>query len=367
MQEEDLAVTVTMHKYKVVVYAIAKNESSFVERWYNSMKEADQIYVLDTGSTDDTVSKLKNLGVNVETKIISPWRFDVARNESLNLVPEDTDICVCTDLDEVFSPGWRESLESSWNDGNRLRYLYNWSLDENDLPRVSFLYEKIHDRHHYKWVYPVHEVLSCSLENESVNVDKSIVLNHYPDSTKSRSSYLPLLELSVKENPDNDRNLHYLGREYMYYGKWNECIDTLIKHLRVKSSTWKNERSASMRYISRAYINLGRLDEASMWLDKAILECPDTREAYVEKAMLDYQCGKYADVIKNCLKAKTIKQKDLIYINEVFCWDSTIDDLLSLSFYNLGLKDEALFYINKAIKLNPTDERLKKNKEEFEK
>ncbi|MBO5474881.1 MAG: tetratricopeptide repeat protein [Bacilli bacterium] len=354
-------------KYKVIVYAICKNESSFVERWYNSMKEADEIYVLDTGSTDDTVSKLESLGVHVETKIITPWRFDVARNESLKLVPEDADICVCTDLDEVFSPGWRSKLESSWNDSNRLRYLYNWSLDKNDVPLVSFLYEKIHDRTHYKWVYPVHEVLSCSLDDEKVVVDKSIVLNHYPDSNKSRSSYLPLLELSVKENPNNDRNLHYLGREYMYYGKWNECIDTLIKHINLETSTWSNERSASMRYISRAYINLGRLDEASYWLDRAIEECPNTREAYVEKAMLEYSKKNYFDVINNCIKAKSILTKDLIYTNEVFCWDSTIDDLLSLSYYNLGLKDEALFYIKKAIELNPNDERLKKNKEEFEK
>ncbi len=359
--------TVIMNnRKKVVVYAISKNEEKFVERWYNSMKEADSIYVLDTGSTDNTVSKLKSLGVNVETKIINPWRFDVARNESLNLVPEDTDICVCTDLDEVFSPGWREKLENSWNDGNRLRYLYNWSLDEEGNPLVSFLYEKIHDRHHYKWVYPVHEVLSCSLDKEIVNVDESIVLNHYPDQAKSRSSYLPLLELSVKENPENDRNLHYLGREYMYYGKWNECIDTLIKHLEVKSSVWKNERSASMRYISRAYINLGRLEEASMWLDKAINECPDTREAYVEKAMLDYQRGKYFDVIINCLKAKAIQKKDLIYINEVFCWDSTIDDLLSLSFYYLGLKDEALFYVDRALEYDSKNERLIQNKKIFQ-
>ena len=36
---------------KIIVYAISKNESKFVNRWYNSMKEADEVYVLDTGST----------------------------------------------------------------------------------------------------------------------------------------------------------------------------------------------------------------------------------------------------------------------------------------------------------------------------
>ena len=224
-----------MKKYKVCVYAICKNEEKFVDRWFNSMKEADEIYVLDTGSTDNSIKLLKEKGVHVKQKKINPWRFDVARNISLDMVPNDADICVCTDLDEVFLKGWREKLESVWRkDANRCRYTYNWSLDENDNPKVSFIYEKIHSRNNYKWIHPVHEVLEYEKENENVVINEDIILNHYPDSTKSRSSYLPLLELSVKENPENDRNMHYLGREYMYYGKWNEAIDTLTKHLNCK-------------------------------------------------------------------------------------------------------------------------------------
>ena len=56
--------------YKVVVYAISKNEEKFVKRWVESMREADDIYVLDTGSTDNTVSFLKELGVNVYEQVI---------------------------------------------------------------------------------------------------------------------------------------------------------------------------------------------------------------------------------------------------------------------------------------------------------
>ena len=55
---------------KICVYAICKNEAQFVKRWYDSMKEADYIVVLDTGSTDNTVHKLKDLGVNVIYKNI---------------------------------------------------------------------------------------------------------------------------------------------------------------------------------------------------------------------------------------------------------------------------------------------------------
>ena len=92
---------------KIVVYAIAKNESSFVDRWMDSMSEADQVVVLDTGSDDGTAERLRARGARVAVEQIIPWRFDRARNRSLELVPEDADVCVCTDLDEVFRPGWR--------------------------------------------------------------------------------------------------------------------------------------------------------------------------------------------------------------------------------------------------------------------
>ena len=128
-----------MNKYKICVYAICKNEEKFVERWVNSVKEADEIYVLDTGSMDNTVEELKKRGVIVSQKEINPWRFDVARNLSLDMVPNDADICVCIDLDEVLEVGWRKKLEKIWNiDINRLRYNYNWSLDDKNNPFVNF-------------------------------------------------------------------------------------------------------------------------------------------------------------------------------------------------------------------------------------
>ena len=352
-----------MNKYKICVYAISKNEEKFVDRWVDSMSEADEIYVLDTGSTDKTVKKLKKRGVHVKVKKIKPWRFDVARNESLNLVPSDTDICVCTDLDEVFVSGWRETLEKLWSENpDRLRYNYNWSFDENKNPAVNFYIEKIHTRNNYKWTHPVHEVLTYTgNEHEKFITTDEITLNHYPDSNKSRSSYLPLLELSVKEDPNNDRNMHYLGREYMFYGKWNESIDTLIKHLNMKSATWKDERCASMRFIARCYINLNRYDEAKMWLNKAINEAPYLRDPFVEAALLEYRLENWESVKKYCLDALKIEKNGKSYINEPFSYNHTIYDLLSISYFYLGDTNEALKYSNLALEMSPNDERLNNN------
>lgn len=352
-----------MNKYKVCVYAICKNEEKFVDRWYESMKEADSIYVLDTGSTDNTVKKLKQHNIHVKQKIINPWRFDTARNLSLEMVPLDTDICVCTDLDEVLNPGWRKELEKVWEkDTTRCRYIYNWKLDQENNPIISFYYEKIHARNNYQWIYPVHEILTTT-KLEKYKITDNIILNHYPDNKKSRSNYLELLELSVKEYPKSDRNRHYLGREYMYHGKWNQAIDTLLSHLKMENATWKDERSASMRFIARCYQELNRKEEAKMWLHKAIKEAPYLRDAYIELAILEYKEQNWIEVEKNCKKALKIKINERSYINEPFTFDETAYDLLSISSFYLTKYKEALKYINKALKINPNNERIKKNKD----
>ena len=356
-----------MKDYKVCVYAITKNEEKFVKRWVDSMREADKIVVLDTGSTDDTVSLLESLGVEVHTQIFNPWRFDEARNASLALVPPEYDICVCVDLDEVFSKGWKEEILKVWNDDvTRVRYNYNWSFDEYGNPGTSFLINKIHKNGYYKWTHPVHEVLT-PLKKEKEVLCNTIEVNHYPDKTKSRSSYLPLLELSVKEDPEDDRNMHYLGREYMYYKKWDESINTLKKHLTLKKATWKDERAASMRFIGRCYKAKKEKEEAIKWYKDAINEAPYLREGYVELAYIYYEDKDYLKAYDYLRKALEIKNKSKSYINEEFAWNSFIYDVISICAFNLGYYEESVKWVKKALELDKNNIRLQLNLEQMEK
>mgnify|MGYP003294645798 CR=1 FL=1 len=167
-----------MNKYKVYVYAICKNESKHIKRWYESMSEADGIFVLDTGSTDGSQEILKELGINYKEEKIIPWRFDVARNKSLEMVPQDADICVCTDLDEVFNEGWRSELEKIWNNNvNCIKYRMNFSFDEYGKPATTLFISKIHNRNDFVWKHMIHEVLECKERREVVS--ENIILNHF--------------------------------------------------------------------------------------------------------------------------------------------------------------------------------------------
>lgn len=354
-----------MKKLKIAVYAICRDEEQFVERWIDSMKEADLIIVADTGSTDNTVKELKSKGVIVYNITVNPWRFDVARNISLSFVPDDIDICVCTDLDEVLEPGWREKIEKAWTpDTTRLKYMYTWSFNPDGSRGVTFWYEKIHRRYGFRWVHPVHEVLEYYGSDPDVYVyEETIHLNHFPDPTKSREAYLPLLEKSVQETPNNDRNKHYLGREYLYHGMWGKCIETLKQHLELPSAQWNDERCASMRYIARAHREQGNYNEASKWLYKAIAEAPYLREPYVEMAQLAYLEKDWPRVYHMVEAALAVKERPVSYINEAFAWDYTLYDLGAIGCYGLGMIDKAYDFAKIAVQMLPADERLKSNYE----
>jgi glycosyltransferase involved in cell wall biosynthesis len=85
-------------KYKVCAYAICKNEEKFVDRWMDSVQEADCVIVADTGSTDNTIEKLRERGATVYSYKIDPFRFDYSRNYCMQFIPDDVDVCV--------SPTW---------------------------------------------------------------------------------------------------------------------------------------------------------------------------------------------------------------------------------------------------------------------
>ena len=351
---------------KICVYAIAKNEIKFVERWFNSVKEADYVCVLDTGSTDGTYEKLTQLGVITKQTKYKNFRFDIARNDSLNLIPPDTTICVCVDLDEVFNPGWSEILKHYWQPStSRARYRYTWNFNPDGSEGIVFMLDKIHKNKEFKWIHPVHEILT-PINNTTYNtIDlPQIQLNHYADTSKPRSSYLPLLELSVKEDPTNDRNMHYLGREYMFYKEYTKAIKTLKKHLSLPKTVWNIERSASLRYIANCYKMLNKPYKQEKYLLHSILEANNIREPYFELAIFYYERKQYlkaAFLFEEMLK---IKDRFLNYMSSPTCWGSLPYDYLSLCYYELGQYKKAVLNVEKAIKLS-SEKRLIENKNYF--
>lgn len=362
---------------KICVYAICKNEMKFIENWLKSMSEADYIAVLDSGSTDGTYELLKEKSESeyrgkliISQKVINPWRFDTARNESLKLVPDDANICMCTDMDELLDPGWAEILRSSWNDKihTRATYKYAWSHDENGNPGRVFAYNKIHDKT-WTWKYPVHELLYRESTNsnsypieESLDLFDSIYLHHYPDLSKSRGSYLPLLELREKEDPTDYYGLIYLSHEYYYRGYYEKSIEKL-KYILEQFPDKINsvEKASCFLFMGDSYKATGDNNKAISAYISAINADNSYREPYINlaKVLIEKEDFSFAyDLLKIALQ-KTYRHWTWLERDNSWTWE--LYDLLSLSSYYSGYKQESLYFAVKALSFNETDERLKDN------
>ena len=343
----------------VSVYAIAKNEEQHVERFCEAAKDADDICVLDTGSTDDTVSLLRGMGCIVEQEIIAPWRFDAARNRSMELIPPDTDVAVCLDLDEVLLPGWRDALEQAWTDKAEIgSYICICGRNADKTPKTSFFRQKLHRPGAATWIYPVHEVLEHTGTGLNVSVP-DMLCEHLPDNTKSRSQYLDLLELAAREKPQDARCAHYLGREYMYRSMWNESICELLRDLTI--DTWDAQRAASQRYLARCYLALGNKTEAMRRAILSITEKP-LRECWYEAEKMCYHVQDWPGVVYYGEKALATGRANS-GINEAEAWGSGVEDYLSLGYWHLKQYDLALKHGETALMLAPDDARIKRNVE----
>lgn len=339
---------------KIGVYTIALNEEQFVEKWYQSAKEADYLLIADTGSTDQTVKKAKDLGINVIQIKIIPWRFDDARNASLASLPNDLDYCIALDMDEILIPGWRSELENIDSSITRPRYKYTWSWNPDGSPGLSYGGDKIHTRKGYRWKHPVHEVLT-SVQNEIQGWTK-LEIHHHPDDSKSRGQYFPLLRQAILEDPEDDRNCFYYARELFYHQYGIEAIKEFKRHLNLPKAVWKPERAASMRYLAKL-----EESERESWLLKAIAESPNSREPRVDLAEYYYSKSFWLDCYTMAHSALRITQQPLEYLVESDAWGYLPHDLIAISAFNMGKFEEAISHGQRAVELAPWIDRLKEN------
>ena len=337
---------------KIAVYAISKNEEQFVKRFCESAKEADLILIADTGSTDNTVVEARACGATVYEIAITPWRFDKARDAALALIPRDIDVCIALDLDEMLQPGWREEIERLWQpDTTRLGYKFDWGHGK------IFYSTKLHSRSGYHWHHPCHEYIRPDPRTEEKFAwSDMLMVRHFPDETKSRGQYMDLLEMSVKEDPRCPRNAFYYARELTYYSKWEEAIVALEHYLNMPEADWKNERAYAMRLLGDAEDSLGR--DGMIWYRRGVAEDPTVRETWLALAHAASRRKLWAEAYSAAKSALAIENQQFVYTMDPSSFTAKPYDLAALAAHYLGLKEEAIKYGEKAVELEPTNERL---------
>lgn len=292
---------------KICCYAICANEPErFINEWLDSMSGADYICVLVTQRANPNYfqlkkkqkeDKFKNKLIVDETGI-SPWRFDVARNESMKLIPEDSDALICTDIDERLIPDFWDDLRKcvfEHPNFDRIFYRYAWSHDDAGNPKWVFWYDKITQPKGWKWDYPVHESLKCNREKYNYQGQyyldaNKIYLHHYPDQTKSRGNYLNLLKLRAEEYPEDLYGLFYLAREYSFVKEWKNALQVAFQlYITISENPVRDDMKmlpATLCMLGDFLYRLNMRDDAEFYYRKAIKTEPQYRDGYIKLAQL---------------------------------------------------------------------------------
>lgn len=335
---------------KVGVYAIALNEEAFLERWYESAKEADCVLLADTGSSDKTFEIAEKLGVNVYRIKVSPWRFDVAKNTALNLLPADIDIAVSLDLDEVLLPGWRKKTEEVWQEGATVlnhRYRHNGG--------EWWWHSKIHARHGCMWKGAVHETVHWMVPEKTIWCE-DIYLDEKQNISKDRSRYLDLLIKKIEEGDSEWKTYYFLANEYEAIGNLKMALnyrekgyDKVTDGPVVKSYVAKN--------IASTHAALGNYSEAERWVKIGIAHSPE-RETLFYATQMYYEIQNWEECYKFGKDCELVKSKRDGYTYSPAAWGYLLYDYIAIAAYNLGKYEEALKYGKLALKMNLKDPRL---------
>lgn len=179
-------------------------------------------------------------------------------------------------------------------------------------------------------------------------------IHHRPDNNKSRGQYLPLLSMAVKEDPKSERAAFYHARELYFHGLYEQSAKEFRRYLDL--AWWDAEKAAAMNYLARV-----EPENVIEWCHKSIAEYSGSREPMVLLSRHYYNLKDWDQCLLWAENALLIKEKRLDYIVEDFAWGFEVYDLAALAAYNLGLYESARRYGEKAVELNPTDERLKRN------
>ena len=343
-----------MARRKIAVYAISKNEILHAKRWAKATEGADYRIVADTGSTDGTQEKLKELGVTVHQIHIQPFRFDMARNAALTLVPDDADVCLILDMDEVPEPKFFDKVRKGWKTGTDLGWI-SMKTDANKWER-----DRLHSRWGWTWKYPCHEVNIWYGKHATRDCDiRDAVIEHLPDNSKSRGQYMELLELAVKEFPTDPRMWTYWCRENFFYANWQKVIDAATK--KIECGGWDVESAAVCRWAGEAAHQLGNEEDARVWYDKGQDILPMQGEPQFGVAMDAYRKQEWQRCLDASLNVLESPRSNH-YCYESAVWDWKAYDLAAIAAYNLKHIDEAILFTEEATKANgPEQERIERN------
>ncbi len=316
--------TPIVNKNVLTVYAICKNEIKVIDRWLNSFELADYVCVLDTGSTDGTWEYLreqqkKRKNLIIKQQEITPWRYDVARNESMKIIPKETTMFFMADIDEIVEPKgvWPINIKNKWTPTfTRGSYTYQRDVDKDGNVTKSMLEYRVHSRKWQRWINVVHEALvneygdKYFFDFDCTPMD--IVVWHLTNHRDfHHHNYSELCENELREHPNNEVMHLQAAIEYEIEENPKKAYEHFMHLINLETTQLQNFELARCFFgIGHIVMNQGQHETALHYFREGRLIAPYCAESYFMAAQIyinhnkiDQALDLYHAMLKNCTES----------------------------------------------------------------
>lgn len=266
---------------------IVKDEAETLPRALANLDGfADEIIVVDTGSTDDTVAVAEAHKATVlRYDWQAPGNKGAARNVGLDAATGDWIIVL--DADEVIrNPAQlRELVEHAPDDMHAFNVLFENYADDGHAD-LRWYQVRVFRRGLYRYRHREHELpIWCGdgAPNEPIT---DIVFEHRAPAARKTGKLSPMLErlrLDVEEHPDDAHPLYFLHRQYLLAGEWSEALEHGRRYLEHPGQI---DRCECLGNMATAHLNLGDTLEAIRCLSLATAEHPQRRIWWIRLAKI---------------------------------------------------------------------------------
>jgi glycosyltransferase involved in cell wall biosynthesis len=372
-------------------------DNPFIEECLKSIRDyVEEIVVVDTGSTDNTVECAKKYADIVETYtgcndpesgfILD---FSNARQRSFDLATQpwvgwiDSDDLVAG-ADKLLSLIARaESLKAPGTDAVCFLFPYEYSYDAfGNCTLVHYRERLVEKKECFHWVNWVHEVLvPVAGKNVSFHTTDEIVIQHKrqylvpnPNKKPDPQRNLRILKKFVEKfGTDDARQLYYLGLEYFNINQLDEAEKVLTQY--IEASGWDDEKNMACLKMVEVCERRGNVKEGIKWGFKAIETKENWCEGYFALAKMFYYMAQQGGPTElrnweRCVYFAKLglslpPTKTLLFVNP-FDREYSIHLYLNLALNKLGDCVGALNSCNIGLKKVPNDGMLLTNKKMYE-
>lgn len=251
------------------VCMIVKNEEDVLSRCLECLKEiADEIIIVDTGSTDKT----KEIASRYTSKIFDfNWCDDFSKARNFSFSKATKDYIMWLDADDVILKEDIEKLielkKKLHNNSSIDMVMLKYNILDKTSDRIvlSYYRERIFKREkNYIWISPIHEVIVPS--GNYIFEDIAITHKKIKDSNPMRniSIFRKMIENNVKLDA---RQKFYYARELYYIKDYTNALKTYEDFLNDKDAWIENIISACID-ISKIHCILNNNDKILKYLYK---------------------------------------------------------------------------------------------------